>query len=86
MFTRQELAVANSNILSSLCRKLGTLKRQKNELRPLGHALVSSFSVHQLSGGFGGEAAELCDDLLDRTVHCARQLDPKWFRGTKVVK
>eukprot|EP00890_Picochlorum_soloecismus_P006496 jgi/Picsp_1/6848/NSC_04185-R1_hypothetical protein CHLNCDRAFT_57951 [Chlorella variabilis] len=67
-------------------RKLGTLRRQKNELRPLGHALVSSFSVHQLSGGFGGEAAELCDDLLDRTVHCARQLDPKWFRGTKVVK
>jgi hypothetical protein len=67
-------------------RKRGAFKRQKNVLKPLGQAVIATFSVHQLSGGFGGEAAEICDQLVELTVHYARQLDPKWFRGTKVVR
>ena len=59
---------------------------QKSVLKPLGQAVIATFSVHQLSGGFGGEAALVCDELVDLCVHYARQLDPKWFRGTKVVK
>ncbi len=58
---------------------------QKSVLKPLGQAAIATFSVHQLSGGFGGEAALICDQLVDLCVHYARQLDPKWFRGTKVV-
>ena len=67
-------------------RKRGAFKRQKNVLKPLGQAVIATFSVHQFSGGFGGEAAEICDQLVELTVHYARQLDPKWFRGTKVVR
>ena len=67
-------------------RKRGAFKRQKNVLKPLGQAVIATFSVHQLSGGFGGEAAQICDELVDLTVHYARLLDPKWFRGTKVVR
>jgi hypothetical protein len=59
---------------------------QKNVLKPLGQAVIATFAVHQLSGGFGGEAALICDQLVELCVHYARQLDPKWFRGTKVVK
>jgi hypothetical protein len=59
---------------------------QKNVLKPLGQAVIATFAVHQLSGGFGGEAALVCDQLVELCVHCARQLDPKWFRGTKVVR
>lgn len=58
---------------------------QKSVLKPLGQATIATFSVHQLSGGFGGEAALIADQLVDLCVHYARQLDPKWFRGTKVV-
>jgi len=58
---------------------------QKSVLKPLGQAVIATFAVHQLSGGFGGEAALICDQLVDLCVHYARQLDPKWFRGTKVV-
>ncbi len=58
---------------------------QKSVLKPLGQAAIATFSVHQLSGGFGGEAALIADQLVDLCVHYARQLDPKWFRGTKVV-
>lgn len=67
-------------------RKRGSFKRQKNVLKPLGQAAIATFSVHQLAGGFGDEAAEICDELVELTVHYARQLDPKWFRGTKVVR
>lgn len=62
------------------------LNRQRNVLKPLGEAVIASFSVHQLAGGFGDEAGEICDELVDLTIHFARQLDPKWFRGTKVVR
>ncbi len=62
------------------------LNRQRNVLRPLGEAVIASFSVHQLAGGFGDAAGEICDELLELTIHFARQLDPKWFRGTKVVR
>ena len=62
------------------------LNRQRNVLRPLGEAVIATFSVHQLAGGFGDEAAEICDELVQLTIHFARQLDPKWFRGTKVVR
>ena len=58
---------------------------QKSVLKPLGQAAIATFSVHQLSGGFGGEAALIADQLVDLCVYYARQLDPKWFRGTKVV-
>ena len=58
---------------------------QKSVLKPLGQAVIATFAVHQLSGGFGGEAALICDQLVDLCVHYARQLDPKWFRSTKVV-
>ena len=54
-------------------------------LQPLGSAVMATFSVHQLAGGFGGDAAALCDVLVERTVHSARAIDPKWFRGTRVV-
>jgi hypothetical protein len=69
-------------------RKRGIRKSttQKTVLKPLGQAVIATFAVHQLSGGFGGEAALVCDQLVDLCVHYARQLDPKWFRGTKVVK
>lgn len=67
-----------------MCRKK-SWRRQSNVLKPLGHAVIASFAVHQLAGGFGGEAAEICDRLVSETVHFARQIDPKWFRGHKVV-
>lgn len=55
-------------------------------LGPLGHAIMAGFSVHQLAGGFSIQAASTCDQLLERLVHYARLIDPKWFRGHKVVK
>lgn len=67
-------------------KKRIALNRQKNVLKPLGQAVIATFSVHQLAGGFGDEAAEICDELVQLTIHYARQLDPKWFRGTKVVR
>lgn len=62
----------------------GPFQRQA-VVQPLGYAVMSTFAVHQLAGGFGGDAALLCDSLLERTVHYARLIDPKWFRGTRVV-
>jgi hypothetical protein len=54
-------------------------------LQPLGHAVMAAFAVHQLAGGFAGEAASVCEQLVDLTMHQARGIDPKWFRGHKVV-
>lgn len=55
-------------------------------LSPLGHGVMAGFAVHQLAGGFSIQAATACDHLLERLVHYARLIDPKWFRGHKVVK
>jgi hypothetical protein len=65
-------------------RTKGAWQRQA-VLKPLGHGVMTAFSVHQLAGGFGTEAAAVCDYLVERTVHYARMIDPKWFRGHKVV-
>lgn len=65
-------------------RTKGAWQRQA-VLKPLGHGVMAAFSVHQLAGGFGTEAAAVCDYLVERTVHYARMIDPKWFRGHKVV-
>jgi hypothetical protein len=65
-------------------RTKGAWQRQA-VLKPLGQGVMSAFSVHQLAGGFGSEAASVCDYLVERTVHYARMIDPKWFRGHKVV-
>jgi hypothetical protein len=65
-------------------RTKGAWQRQA-VLQPLGHGVMAAFSVHQLAGGFGTEAASVCDYLVERTVHYARMIDPKWFRGHKVV-
>ena len=54
-------------------------------LKPLGHGVEAAFAVHQLAGGFSTEPATICDILVDRMVHYARLIDPKWFRGHKVV-
>jgi len=65
-------------------RAKGAWQRQA-VLKPLGHGVMAAFSVHQLAGGFGTEAAAVCDYLVERTMHYARMIDPKWFRGHKVV-
>lgn len=66
------------------CRTRGTWQRQAM-LRPLGQAVMATFPVHQLAGGFGGDASAACDLLVERTVYYARSIDPKWFRGHRVV-
>ena len=65
-------------------RVKGAWQRQA-VLKPLGHGVMAAFAVHQLSGGFSAEAASKCDALVERTIHYARLIDPKWFRGHKVV-
>lgn len=54
-------------------------------LKPLGHAVLGAFKVHQFSGGFNNKAWRVAEDLAEFTLHYARQVDPKWVRHTKVV-
>lgn len=61
------------------------MKHRVSILQPLGHAVISAFKVHQFAGGFNGDAVMLCEDLMEQTLHYARGIDPKWFRGHKVV-
>lgn len=65
-------------------RLRGSWQRQA-VLRPLGYAVMAAAAAHQLAGGFNNNSGTVCDQLIERTVHYARLIDPKWFRGTKVV-
>lgn len=65
-------------------RVKGSWQRQA-VLQPLGYAVMAATAAHQLSGGFNAAATSICELLVEKTIHYARLIDPKWFRGHKVV-
>jgi hypothetical protein len=65
-------------------RAKGSWQRQA-VLQPLGYAVMAATAAHQLSGGFNAAATSVCELLVEKTIHYARLIDPKWFRGHKVV-
>jgi hypothetical protein len=66
-------------------RAKGLSWQRQAVLQPLGHAVMGVFPVHQFAGGFNAATAALGERLVERTVHFARSIDPKWWRDTKVA-
>ena len=82
----QDVAVEVMKMALTSAEKSSKLRKHRaNILRCLGHATIVAFNVHQFSGGFIGDNLTICEELLQQTLHYARDIDPKWFRGHKVV-